>query len=478
MLVKRTLQFLPAQLFAPLAQFLSIIIWTHIASAETIGVVTLISTQQELIRTVFIGWWSHYLLRFITDKNKNKQELLAANRTILLISSFLQIIVVGILIATFFKEQFNLPFVIVAVVFVIFRNINLHNISIKSVEGKVFEYNLLSLSGPVMGLGIGVFLLDYYGDNIIWPIAGYALGELFGFIISLMLNRPHQFCLKLNKNILEDAKRYSLPLLVAGVFVWVSLNTVRFIIEFKLGIDATGEFSVGFGLGQRAATLASMLVTSASLPLAIRVMQEQGYLPALRQLSNNFVLLMTVMLPALVGMYSVNDLLVKLLVAEEFWAVTLEVLPWAILSGGVFTLSHSYINHYFVIADRTKYIIFLDAFTAILICILSLPLINYFGVKGGVIAMSLSASIIVIGMFIYLLSCTKFIFPLKATLYVLFSVLMMYISVIYTRTQFESLVSQLVASIVVGGLLYAILISYHYRQPLIAFVVKRSKSSS
>lgn len=469
MLAKRTLQFLPAQLLSPLAQFLSIIIWTHISSATTIGVVTLLATQQELIRVIFIGWWSHYLLRFITDKDQNKQELLSANRTILLISSLLQILAVCFVVGYFFSEQVSLSLVISTVAFVIFRNINSHNMAIKSVEEKIFQYNFLALSGPVLGLGIGIIFLVYYGDSPVWPILGYAIGELFGFLVIFVIERPQVYTFKINPAILKDAKRYSLPLLTASFFGWLSVNVVRFIIEHKLGIDVVGAFSVGFGLGQRAASLASMLVTAASLPLAIRIMQECGLQKAMQQLSNNFVLLMGVMFPALVGMYSVNDLLVKLLVAEEFWGVTLDVLPWAILSGGIFAVLYNYVNHYFIIADKTKFIVYGDAITAILVCVSSFPLIDYFGVKGGVIAMCLSSFSVLVFLTVYLLKYTQFIFPFKSFLYTVFSVFIMYLSVKYTRDIFESLLYKLISSIVVGIFVYSILTACNYRAQLVGF---------
>ncbi len=64
MLLKQTLQYLPAQVLGPSAQFAAILIWTHVASPATIGAVTLIVIAQELLNGVLLGWWTQYCMRF------------------------------------------------------------------------------------------------------------------------------------------------------------------------------------------------------------------------------------------------------------------------------------------------------------------------------------------------------------------------------------------------------------------------------
>lgn len=144
-------------------------------------------------------------------------------------------------------------------------------------------------------------------------------------------------------------------------------------------------------------------------------------------------------------------------------------MPWAILSGGIFSLLYNYVNHYFIIADKTKFIVYGDAITAILVCVSSFPLIDCFGVKGGVIAMCLSSFSVLVFLTVYLLKYTQFIFPFKSFLYTVFSVFIMYLSVKYTRDIFESLLYKLIFSIVVGSFFYSLLTAYNYREQLLEF---------
>ena len=55
MLIKHTLQYLPAQLLSPLAQLASMILWTHWLAPVEMGVFTLVSAQYS--RDAIPGWW-------------------------------------------------------------------------------------------------------------------------------------------------------------------------------------------------------------------------------------------------------------------------------------------------------------------------------------------------------------------------------------------------------------------------------------
>src|ERR1700743_3948419 len=65
MLLRNTLLYLPAQIIGPLAQLVSVIVWTHVVDESTLGVITLVTATHELLQIVFIAWWSQYALRFL-----------------------------------------------------------------------------------------------------------------------------------------------------------------------------------------------------------------------------------------------------------------------------------------------------------------------------------------------------------------------------------------------------------------------------
>ena len=63
-LLRNTLLYLPAQLFAPLLQFIVTVVWTHLFDPAVYGVVAFVVAAQELTGGLGLAWWSVYLLRF------------------------------------------------------------------------------------------------------------------------------------------------------------------------------------------------------------------------------------------------------------------------------------------------------------------------------------------------------------------------------------------------------------------------------
>src|SRR5258708_39828729 len=101
------------------------------------------------------------------------------------------------------------------------------------------------------------------------------------------------------------------------------------------GVAAAGLFAVGYGLGQRAAGVAAMLVTAAAFPLAVKSMELAGSRAAMRQLADNSALLVAVLTPSLAGIFMLRAEIVHLLIAPPFQQVTLAILPLATLAGAI-----------------------------------------------------------------------------------------------------------------------------------------------
>lgn len=463
MLIKKTLQFLPAQLLGPLAQFASILIWTHIVSASTIGTVTLVAGQQELIRMVLLGWWSHYALRFIGDPKSAASNFASSSNAVLLISALLQVVAACAMLLGVVDANASPALAASVAAFVVLRSTSQHLVNVAAARANALDYNLLSISGPVLGLAAGIAMVRYWGDQPVLLFLGFVCGEGIALIYMLLRYRPNLARWAVDTHLLRDAAKYSLPLLASGVLAWAAANLVRYIIDARLGLAVAGEFAVGFGLGQRAASLAAMLVTAAALPIAIRRMQEAGLTAALQQLSENCFLLLGVMLPGLLGLHMVSSDLIQLVVAPEFRTSTLRILPWALLSGGLFAFIYNYLNHYYLITTHTRYLIVVDGSLALLTLALSLPLIDKFGLEGGVMAMALASGVVVAVFFVYLLR-QGLIFPWVHFVKLLIACVAMVVT-LKMKPDISNLILNLIVSTLLGVAVYAgVLMSFYWKQ--------------
>lgn len=459
MLLKRTLLYLPSQVLGPLSQLLAIVLWTFFCSKETIGFVTLVTTQQELTRSIFVTWWSHYLLRFINDDTVNKSDVLSTNCWYMLLSSVLQALFTVGLLFYILGTDINVTICLVTVLFVVLRSFNQHNLTLAVSNNLTLIFNSLSLIGPVVGLIIGLGLLYLFGDNFVYPILGFAIAEFLSFCLLIFLNRKRTFSFKVNRVVFYSAFKFGAPFILSGAFSWLALNIPRYFIEFKLGLGSVGEFAVGFGLGLRAASMASMVVTSAGLPLAIKKMQTEGVNSAMSQLSDNFSLLIFVMFPALLGLLAISNNLVVLVIAEEYITVTLLILPWALLSGGVFAIISHYLYHYFFIISKTIYIVFLDFLLALITLFLCIYFVDSKGVVGGVMSMAIASLSVSTFLLSYLVIKTEFIFPTFDFFKISIASVFMYFVVMFFSDVFTASPLSVVFDVFVGVLAYSFIIS-------------------
>lgn len=466
MLIKRTISYLPAQLLSPLAQLSSILLWTFYGGSTTIGIITLVTTQQELIRTICLSWWSHFAMRYMNEKCIG-EKIKQSNTGIVVVSILLQAIVTYLTFIYFFNDLNRFYYLYVIILFVALRSINQHNITLAATNNNALLYNVLSLCGPLLGLLVGLILVSIYGDDALFPLLGYVIGEFIGIAYLGLKSQRYVPRFTIDVSILYAALRYGIPILISGIFAWLALNTSRYMIEDQLGLEAVGAYAIGFGLGHRAASMIGTLFTPALLPLVVSTMQEQGEMRAMQQLSANFLLLSSVLFPALLSMFMVDDLIVKLFVAPEYWAVTLDILPWSIVSGGLFTIIYNYLNHYFIVMGETKYLILIDGGIAFLVFVFSYLLIGQLGLKGGVIAMCVAAFLVMIMLLFYLLTNTHFIFPYCRFLMIILAVAIMCSAMLLVSASFDSLVVQFLTSLFTGWAVYLSLISFLHQQQTI-----------
>ncbi len=105
MLLRQTILYLPAQIVGPLAQFLSVILWTYFLSPEEMGTFALITAAQELAYTAVVFWFTLYTVRYFdkTSTAADKNTFLDTERGVLLAASF--VTALGMLVMPLFSDE-------------------------------------------------------------------------------------------------------------------------------------------------------------------------------------------------------------------------------------------------------------------------------------------------------------------------------------------------------------------------------------
>ena len=353
MLIKQTLLYLPAQLFAPLVQFVAAIVWTHFLSAHEYGDLMLILASQDLVFLLCLSWWTQYSMRYFAELTSigNAAGLQSQENSILLASSLAQA-VMTIFVIKLFVESVSYTLLSLSVIFVVTRGLLTHLAERTRLKGLILDYTIAQMVGPVLGTLLGFMLLVNYGGGIVAALAGFVLAQLVSLsIVWIRLRFGSAFSLP-SIDILKAAFAFGLPLLIAGGMAWFSVNGIRLIVEHLRGSTDVGLVSVGWGLGQRAISVVAMLVTAASYPLALKYMNTGDKNKAFAQVSLNGALLIGLTLPTIIGVLFVGPLIIKLMVGLEFQQTTNIILPIAIIAAGLRNMRVHFLDQIFVLAEK------------------------------------------------------------------------------------------------------------------------------
>lgn len=393
MLLRHTLLYLPAQIIGPLFQLLAMIVWTHVVNDHTLGVITLITASHELLQIGFLSWWSQYALRFFAryENAGEEQRFYATESFVILASCVLQsLAIVGIVLIVIAPDAS--PFLLAASVgYVISRTLNLYIGERARARHQIGIYSIQQIVGPSAGLLLGLFLIHLFGPAPEWPLAGYCAMQFLAAIVVLPSVGYSSRLWPIDREIFRHALRYGVPIIIGGGLGWVGLNASRFILNDMLGVAAAGMFAVGYGLGQRAAAVAAMLVTAAAFPLAVKHMEQGGSKAAMNQLVDNSALLFAILVPSIAGIYSLRAEIVHLLIAAPFQAATLAILPLSVLAGSIRNLRAHFGDQVFLLHSRTRLMVIVSSIDAAVTVVLSIIFIHHWGLVGAAAATVASA---------------------------------------------------------------------------------------
>ncbi|MBL8566730.1 MAG: oligosaccharide flippase family protein [Hyphomicrobiaceae bacterium] len=354
MLLRQTLLYLPAQVIGPVFQFVSILVWTHFLSPASLGVFALVMAAQELAYTATLFWFSLYTMRYhdATRADADRRRFLDTELAVLAASAVASIVLV-LALAGAVETAWTVPVILASLAHIVTRGVVAHLTDRARAEHDTLTYTSLQIIWPVLGLAFGALLAFVVGGSVSAILWGYTIAQALAIAVAALRLEFGRNPFALDRAMVRAAIRYGLPLLGGGVFIWLAINGLRFVVEQQSGAAAVGLITVGWMLGYRAMSFAAMLVTAGAFPLAMRRARERGIEAGQQQLERNGVLLLAALLPASAGLWLVAGPLVRLTVAEPFQAMTMNILPMSILAGAFRVYRIHFAEQIFLLSEQT-----------------------------------------------------------------------------------------------------------------------------
>lgn len=393
MLISHTLRYLPAQLLSPLAQLASMVLWTHWLAPEEMGAYTLVTVTQELAYLACLGWFAVYLLRYWPgpEQAHERQRMLRSENTVVL-GSLLASLAVAALTAGWLGPAHGWWASTAAVgAFFATKAVSTHYAERARAQAAFLPYTLLQTAGPVGGLLLGWLALSHVEANVIVLLLAYALAQGLGVLLALPLLGLAWARPSWDRPLLRAAMGFGGPVLLLSALGWVAENYIRYLVQWHSGASALGLMIVGWALGRRAAAVAATLVTTASFPLAARLLNDRRRDEALGHLGLNAALMVGVLLPVTVAVEVLGPTLVELFVAAEYQAITSELLALSVVAGALRNLHMHTTDQLMVLERRIGMLARLDLFEIAACMLFSLAGLWLEGLRGAVIGQALGS---------------------------------------------------------------------------------------
>ena len=407
-LFRQTVLYLPAQVVGPFSQMAAAFIWTHWLGPEALGAYAIIWAVQELTYLLVLSWWSSYVQRFVTthDGEEESRRLDQMEVAIQVLASVAQTVLVVAALGFAFDKTASVELGAATIAFTLTRNLGTHFAWRARARFETVAFTLLQATGPTIGLAFGLVALSSIAATPAVLLWSYAAAQLLGLAAAFPFMRFELRRPKIDWLTFEKAWEYGAPLLLAAVLAWVSIQGIRFIVEYDQGAAGVGLVTVGWWLGLRLTAFSALLVTGASFNVAVERMRETGDEGALRQFATNGALLLAVLVPSVVGAFLLNKDIVFALVAEPYRAITVAILPMSILAGALHAFRDHGTDQPFLVFARTKLAALSTGLEAVLTVLMCWAGLRIAGVYGAVAGCMIAAAI-----------ATVFSFALARTLF-------------------------------------------------------------
>jgi O-antigen/teichoic acid export membrane protein len=462
-LIRQTLAYLPAQILSPLTQFVTAIVLTHYLRPADYGLTMLIFASQELIYQAALSWWASYYLRYAGSFSGEEGEraLQRTEATVLLLSIVVQF-VATIILVWFVAPQMSGTLVAGACLYVVTRSY-LGYLSEKARRaGDILAYSVLQIGGPLGGLVLTLLLMTIFVIEPGRVLLDFAIAHALACAVLAwrlgVLVRPG----RMDPPIIHAAIAFGAPILISNIFGWFAAHGIRFVVQYGASPTALGLFSVGWGLAIRITAVAAMVVAAAAYPLAIKAMERGDPQGARDQISANSALLLGLIAPATAGIIAISEPFVTLLVAEEYRAATIAILPWALAASAIRNLRMHGWDQMYLLFEAPRAMVVLESIEALITALAAYIGLLLGGLEGAVIGAALAAFVIAVADYAYLNRRFGLHAPLSFYIRILLATGLMYAAVRSLPTlgfAIEASWMSIAIAVAIGGAAYGLLIA-------------------
>ncbi len=383
MLARHMAGYAPSLMVTSFFAFLSVTLFTSLMSQAEYGQYALTITSMTMLIGVGFFWLQSAASRLLPQAvaEGREEKFLSTLYGLFLVCS-LPLLIIGVVLGRFYQlGDLQVAGLFAAPLTVLRAFLNL-NQSVHRNHIRITRYNIIEIGQSVIGFtaAFGLVAVGHYGAS------GGAMGLLLGLAaLSLFDWRMLGFVKRrdFDKGMARDIVRFGAPFIITYGLSFILASSDRYLIDYFLGSDQVGIYSAAYAFPDRIGQNLFMAVATASFPLVVRRLEQEGVEAARDQTHTNGVALLALAFPACIGLLLVNRLIAETLIGPAFREGAIQIMPIITVAMVFNGVAAHYFDHAFHLAKKTQLFFFTLGPAALVNFIGNLYAIPRFGIIGA-----------------------------------------------------------------------------------------------
>lgn len=460
-LIKNTAIVSIGKICTQLITFLLLPLYTYILSTEEYGIVDLLNTLVGLLLPILTLQMEQAIFRFLLDKRENYEEekkIITVTMKFMLAQTIIYLAIFAV--ASHWVHNDYKYFLALNLVATMCSNLLLQ---ISRGLGDNAKYAIGSFLSGAATVVLNVLFIVVFKWGAYGMLSATMIGNLtcaLYIFISMKIYRYISWKTKLDRNLLKEMLKYSIPLVPNMISWWIVSASDRTIITGFLGIAVNGIYSAANKFSGVVSTLYSVFNLTWTESAAINIDSEDKDEFFSKILDFTIRFFGSVCL----GIVALMPFIFPILINEKFSDAYYQI-PILMLAT-MFNILVSFLGSIYVAKKKTKEIAKTSIFAAIINIVVNVGLIKFIDLY----AASISTVVAYFSMFVYRIIDSRKYVKLKVSksLVITFALisLVTFIGYYLKNTKFSMILALIV-------IIYAILINRHSMKYLINIVKKK-----
>jgi O-antigen/teichoic acid export membrane protein len=402
---RQIIGYIPSNVIPAIVSVLMIYAYTRLLSPAAFGSYSYVFSAVLVLQTSLFYALPIAVMRFYpaAARSGRRDGLLKEAYVVFYAMAAVTIVIcVGAGLLANLPDAYRIP-VWLSLPMLLFRSLVQLNQSVNRSANLMRRFNIVECAHAVLGFGFGLAALFFLGPGAEAIIMGLLIAAMVCSLadIHLLASPFRRTAGELDKAELVRLVSYAWPMVAVAATAVIMQNSDRFLLGSLAGAGALGIFAVAYNLVERPTTLICSLISTATFPLVVQVLEHQGKEAARIQAGRNGIALLVVTLPACAGLALTADYVAATLVGPAFRdgvAALLPILAFTALARG---LRSHFVDHAFHLSGRPLMMLWTYGPATMANIALNLYVVPRYGMFGAAwTALACQSATVVVGWFL------------------------------------------------------------------------------